>query len=255
MKHAPSHILLEVCVGSVADVEAALAAGADRLELCSALELGGLTPSTALVEATLSVSPVPIVVMVRPRAGGFCYDDHEFKMMLRDACRFLEMGASGIVFGILDRQGRIDRPRSQDLIHLADSFETVFHRAFDFVRDRRSAIDQLAEMECSRILTSGGKHNAHAGASALRALITYAGRRIEILPAGGINAENAAEIVRIAGCNQVHIGASMPQDDGSIDDTGGVQLCDSRFMKGTSYRGVAADAVSATVAALQVFKT
>jgi copper homeostasis protein len=250
MNQASSHILLEVCVGSVADIDAAVTAGADRLELCSALELGGLTPSIGLVEAALSVSPVPVVVMVRPRAGGFCYDRHEFDVMLRDAGRFLEMGVSGIVFGILDRHGRVDRSRSQDLINLADSLDTVFHRAFDFVTDRRAALDELIELECTRILTSGGEPTANEGASMIRELIAHAEGRIEILPGGGINADNVAELVRATRCDQVHIGGSMPNYDGSIAGER-IQLCDRRFMRGASYRAVNGAAVTATVAALQ----
>jgi copper homeostasis protein len=249
-------VLVEVCVGSLADVEASVAAGADRLELCGALELGGLTPSLGLAEAALSVSPVPVVVMVRPRAGGFRYDRHEFDVMLRDAGRFLEMGASGIVFGILDTQGRIDVPRSRELVGLAGPFESVFHRAFDFVGHpegaRRSALEALIEMGCTRVLTSGGKSTASEGAVTIGEMIAHAAGRIQILPAGGINAENVAQIVQATGANQVHIGASAPQSDGSITGAPSIQICDGRFMQGTAYRAVAGEVVAATVAALSI---
>jgi copper homeostasis protein len=250
MNQSPPHILLEVCVGSLADIEAAVAAGAGRLELCSALELGGLTPSIGLVEAALSASPIPIIVMVRPRAGGFCYDRHEFEVMLRDAGRFLEMGASGIAFGILDKHGRIDRARSLELINLANSLDAVFHRAFDFVSEEVAALDELVELECTRVLTSGGKPAAAEGTSIIRQLIDHAAGHIEVLPGGGINSENVVEIVRETGCCQVHLGAAIARDDGSIADAS-IPLCDRRFMQGTSHRVVNADALAATVAALQ----
>lgn len=244
-------ILLEVCVGSVADVEAAMSAGADRLELCSALEVGGLTPSLGLVEAVLAISPVPVVVMVRPRAGGFCYDAHEFAVMLRDAGRFLEMGASGIVFGILDRAGQIDVARSQELVHLADELDTVFHRAFDFVADQRAALDALIGIGCARVLTSGGAATAYGGAPRIRELIVQAAVQIGILPGGGINAANAAQLVRATGCTQIHVGGSVVQDDGSIASSTPIQLNDSRCASGVAYRAVDATAVAAVASALQ----
>ena len=107
MTNDADRVQVEVCVGSVADVSVAAAAGADRVELCSGLELGGLTPSAGLVETVLAESSIPVVVMLRPRAGGFCYDRSEFAAMLRDARRLLDLGARGVAFGVLDRQGRI----------------------------------------------------------------------------------------------------------------------------------------------------
>src|SRR5687768_16248646 len=109
-------VLVEVCVGSVADIEAAATAGADRAELCGGLEAGGLTPSLGLVETALAAGRLPIVAMLRPRAGGFAYDRHEFDAMLRDARRFVELGVSGVVFGMFQRQGVVDRARSRELV-------------------------------------------------------------------------------------------------------------------------------------------
>lgn len=244
-------ILLEVCVGSVADAEAAIAAGADRLELCSALELGGLTPSDGLVEAVLAISPVPVAVMVRPRSGGFCYDDHEFRVMLRDAGRFLAAGAGGIVFGILNCAGRIDAARSQELIRLADGLDSVCHRAFDFVTDQRAALDALIGIGCTRVLTSGGQPTASAGAAAIRELILHAAGRIQILPGGGINAGNAVQLVGKTGCTQLHVGGSVAHDDGSIAGVTPIPLNDRRFASGFAYRAVETALVAAVAAALR----
>jgi copper homeostasis protein len=246
-----SEIFVEVCVASVADVEAAMMAGANRAELCSAPELGGLTPSVGLVEQVLAASRVPVVVMLRPRAGGFCYDRHEFAAMLADAERFLELGARGVVFGVLDRSGKIDLPRMREVVQRAGAAQTVFHRAFDFVDDRRAALDQLIAAGCTRILTSGGKPTAMEGAEAIRELIAHAQGRIEVLPAGQIRAANVVDLVRETGCTQVHLGAAMAIDDGSIAAEPGIELCDARFMRGYAHRAVAGDAVSATLKALR----
>jgi copper homeostasis protein len=251
MSNGTARVLVEVCVGSVADIERAVTAGADRIELCSALELGGLTPSLGLVETSLAASPIPIVTMLRPRAGGFRYDGHEFAAMRRNAERFLELGASGIVFGVLDEHGQIDIPRCREVVSSIGAAQVVFHRAFDFVRDQRSALDILIDLGITRVLTSGGKPTAIEGAHEIRKLILHAAKRIEILPGGGINAENVVEIVRATGCNQVHLGAAVPHNDGSIADTAGIELVDRRFMSGAAYRAVSCESVTDTVAALR----
>ena len=251
MSNGASRILVEVCVGSVADIERAVAAGADRVELCSALELGGLTPSFGLVETALATSSIPVVVMLRPRAGGFRYDHHEFAAMLRDAERFLDLGASGVVFGILNEHGQIDVARCGELLRTAGAAQTIFHRAFDFVPDQRAALDTLIELGITRVLTSGGKSTAAEGTSMIRELISHAAGRIEVMPGGGINADNVLEIVHATGCNQVHVGASSAQVDGSIVDTRGIELVDGRFMQGVVHRAVSCESIAETVTALR----
>ncbi len=251
MSRGSKTVLLEVCVGSIADIETAIAAGADRLELCGALELGGLTPSIGLVEQAIEISSKPIIVMLRPRAGGFCYDRHEFAGMLVDAERFLSLGASGVAFGVLDRGSKVDVVRVREVVQLADAAESVFHRAFDFVADKRAAIDQLAHAGCSRVLTSGGQPTAKEGAGTLRELISHAAGRIEVLPAGGIRAANILDLVRQTGCSQVHMGAGVAVSDHSISDGSQVDLCDARFTRGYSHRIVNGEEVKAAIAAMQ----
>jgi copper homeostasis protein len=245
-----SEFLVEVCVGSVSDVGAATMAGADRVELCSATELGGLTPSVGLVEGAVAASRVPVVVMLRPRSGGFCYDRHEFAVMLADVERFLYLGASGIAFGVLEKGGRIDLSRTREIIERAGAAETVFHRAFDFVTDQRAALDQLIEVGCTRIVTSGGRPTAKEGTATIRDLIAHAKGRIEVLPAGHIREENVGDLVRDTGCTQVHLGAATAIDDGSITGQSAIELNDARFMCGYAHRALAGDVVTATVAAL-----
>ncbi len=244
-------ILIEVCVGSVADVALAATAGAGRVELCGGLELGGLTPSLGTMETVLAASSVPVVVMLRPRAGGFCYDRHEFAAMLRDADQFLKMGVEGIVFGVLDRRGYIDAPRCREIVACAGTHDTVFHRAFDFVANWRAELDVLVDIRCTRVLTSGGQLSALAGAATLREMNDYAAGRIEVLPGGGIRADNAAEIVRRTHCRQVHIGVAGPGNDGTLTGERGIELCDRRFLECANYRVVDNAALEATVAALR----
>jgi copper homeostasis protein len=209
-----SSVSVEVCAGSVADVAVAALAGADRVELCAALELGGLSPSIGLAETVIEFSPLPVVVMVRPRAGDFLYDRHEFAAMLRDAERFLSLGAAGIVFGILDRSGSIDQSRTRELIDMACPRAAVFHRAFDLVADWRAGIDALSELGCRRILTSGGGQTAQPNAGRLSEMIDTAADRLEIMPGGGIRADNVVEVVRRTHCRQVHTGAVAHVGDG-----------------------------------------
>jgi copper homeostasis protein len=251
MNDEPGTVLLEVCVGSIADIEAAIAAGADRVELCAALELGGLTPSVGLVERAIEVASVPVIVMLRPRAGGFCYDRHEFAAMLADAQRFLDLGASGLAFGVLDRGGRVDVARMREIVQRTGAAESVFHRAFDFVADQRAAIDQLAEIGCTRVLTSGGKRTANEGVDTIRELIHHANGRIELLPAGGIRANNVVDLVRHTGSTQVHMGAGMAVSDHSILGNSRVALSDACVTSGHSHRVVNQEEVAAAIATLR----
>lgn len=251
MNEGGSHVLLEVCVGSVADAEAAVVAGAQRLELCAGLEIGGLTPSLGLLEEVVAGCAVPVIAMLRPRAGGFCYDRHEFAAMLRDADHFLAAGAAGIAFGIIDREGNLDRSRSRELVERAGSRQTMVHRAFDFTSDQAAALEQLVELGVTRILSSGGQPTALAGAERLGQLNELAAGRIELMAGGGVNADNAVEIIRQSGVRQIHIGASAPADDQSVAVEAVINLNDQRFMTGVAYRAVVKERVLATVAAIR----
>jgi copper homeostasis protein len=223
----PSHrVLLEVCVGSLADARAAADAGAGRLELCSALELGGLTPSLALVEQVVGEVDLPVVVMLRPRCGGFCYSDDEARGMLRDAELALAAGASGLAFGFLETSGLIDVPRTNKLVELAGGKQTVFHRAFDFVPNLAAALDVLIDLGVTRVLTTGGATSAIEGAESLRQLIDRAMDRIEILPGGGISAVHVVQLVAASGCKQIHVGAATSDDDKSIAADEAARFCD-----------------------------
>lgn len=243
-------MMVEMCVGSIADIQAAISAGANRVELCAGLELGGLTPSAGLLEAALSCCPLPIIIMVRPRAGGFCYDRYEFAIMLRDAERMVSMGAAGIAFGVLTKDGRVDASRTRELTHAAGQATAVFHRAFDFVVDQRAALETLANAGVSRVLSSGGRASAIEGAAVLRRLIEQANAHIQILPAGGINARNVRELVAATGCDQVHIGSATCAFDGTVRPQS-IELCDFKSLMGGGHRAVAQDSAREVVQTLR----
>jgi copper homeostasis protein len=200
-----SRIVVEICCENLADAVAAEAAGADRLELAQALELGGLTPSPGLALVVGARVTMPFVAMVRPRGGDFVHADGEINVMERDAVLLLEAGASGIVFGCLTEDGRIAERACARLIAAAGDAETVFHRAFDRVKDPLDALETLIALGVSRVLTSGGAKTALEGADRIRALVERADGRIEILPGGGIREENVEQVVRRTGCTQVHL--------------------------------------------------
>lgn len=214
-------IRIEVAVASVEDAQTAEAAGADRLELCSALELGGLTPSLGMLLAIKKAVSIPVVTMLRPRAGGFVYSDADVRTIERDAELFLSHGATGIVFGFLTGERMIDVSRVERLVRLARGKETVFHRSFDLTVDPMAALDSLIELGVTRVLTSGQAADAPAGAELIRQLLERAAGRIEILPGGGITPENAAALVAKTGARQIHGSFSQVRDDPATPVCGG----------------------------------
>lgn len=204
---------LEICTASVEDCVAAEAGGADRVELNAALMLGGLTPSLgALIEARHAVT-IPIIAMIRPRAGGFCYSAADFRTMQRDLDLALTHGADGIAVGVLHPDGTLDRERCAQLIAQAEGHPVVFHRAFDVVPDPWTTLEQLIDLGFTRILTSGQEASAYNGAATIAKLIQQAGGRIEILPGGGINRFTVADVVTRTGCDQVHASLTMLEAD------------------------------------------
>ncbi len=210
-------VLIEAVCCSVDDCVEAAAAGVDRIELCASLWVGGLTPSLGtLIESRARVD-LPLLVMMRPRAGGFCYTAAGFATLLRDVELACAHGAAGVVFGVLTADGSVDRARAADIVALARAAgkETVFHRAFDVVPDPRSALDALIDLGVTRVLTSGRLPTALEGAPLIRELMAQAADRIEILPGGGIREANAAAVVQATGARQIHLGPFTPRPDRS----------------------------------------
>ena len=202
-----ARVLLEICCGSIDDAIEAEKGGADRVELCSALFLGGLTPSMGTIQEVKRRLKIPIMVMVRPRGGGFAYSEAEMASMERDTEAAVENGADGVVFGILRSDGRVDRARSQRIRQLIGKRQAVFHRAFDVTPDPFKALEQLVDLGITRVLTSGQKDTVPEGVELIAELVERAGGRIGILPGGGIRPFNVLEVVERTGCRQVHMTA------------------------------------------------
>ena len=210
-----AHILLEICCGSLSDAIEAQSGGADRVELCAALFLGGLTPSGATLSLAKEKLTIPVMAMVRPRDAGFCYSPVEFEVMERETELFLDQGADGIVFGILRPDRTIDVERCRRIRYQIGERQAVFHRAFDVVPDPFRAVDELIELGFTRVLTSGQQPTALEGGALIRRLVDHARGRIEILPGAGIRPSNVAQLLAQTGCTQVHATAFRQQEDPS----------------------------------------
>jgi len=209
-------ILVEICCGSLEDALEAEQGGAERAELCSALFLGGLTPSLGTVIEAKARLKIPIMVMIRPRGGGFCYTGPEMAVMERDTVLAVEQGADGIVFGILNADGSIAEERCRRIRKLIGDRQAVFHRAFDVTPEPFRSLDQLVGLGFTRVLTSGQEDTAPEGASLIRRLIEYAGDRIQVLPGGGIKLNSLRQVVELTGCKQVHLTAFKTRPDTSV---------------------------------------
>lgn len=201
--------ILEVAANSVASALAAEAGGADRVELCSALEVGGLTPSHATIALALERLHIPVHVLVRPRAGDFVFDDLDCEVMQRDIEDCKALGCAGVVIGVLDPDGNVDAPRCRRLIDAAHGLSVTFHRAFDFAREPSAALDAIIGLGCDRLLTSGQADNASAGAALIRGLIERARGRITVMPGGGIDARNIAAVAAATGAREFHASAKV----------------------------------------------
>jgi copper homeostasis protein len=209
--------LLEI---SVQNVEAALAAergGADRIELCENLSVGGVTPGTHLISASRAQVRVPIFVMIRPRAGDFVYSTAELTEMKRSIVGAKESGMDGVVLGVLSEEHRVDIERARELVELAKPLPVTFHRAFDEAVDLPQALEAVIQAGAHRILTSGGAKSAPQGAAVLAELVAAAEGRVAIVPGAGINAVNVLQLARQTGAREFHSGLSTALPYGSDD--------------------------------------
>ena len=198
--------VLEICCGSYEDALAAYRAGAKRIELNSALYLGGLTPSLGTLRLVKKNTDLKVIAMVRPRGAGFCYSEADFEVMKMDAEILMENGADGIAFGCLDKNGNIHIEQTKEMINVIKKYhgEVVFHRAFDCVKDPYESMEKLIAMGVDRVLTSGLKAKAMDGIESIAKLQEHYGEKIEILAGSGVNASNILEIMEKAGISQVH---------------------------------------------------
>lgn len=199
--------VLEIAANSLASALAAQEGGASRIELCSALELGGLTPSPGQVALVRDKLSIPVYVLIRPRAGDFAYAEEEHATMLADIAYCAAAGCDGVVVGALTADGDVDVTRCRELVSAANGIDVTFHRAIDVCRDPAAALEAIIGLGCARVLSSGGAASAMEGSANLRRLIEHAAGRIEIMPGAGIGAGNIAALMAATGAREFHASA------------------------------------------------
>lgn len=205
-------IKIEVCAASVQSALNAQQGGAHRVELCTALELGGLTPSPTTIQMTRSLLDIEVFVLIRPRAGDFYYSDLEFEIIKQDIlfCKNLRANEKGkkidgVVVGLLKKDGEVDVLRTKELVQLAAPMQVTFHRAFDRAKDPFASLEKIISTGAHRILTSGQHPNAIEGKELLQRLVKKSNNRITIMPGAGINAGNILEIIQSTQANEFHL--------------------------------------------------
>ena len=220
-------ISIEVCVDSVASAVAAEGGGGARVELCSNLLEGGITPSAGMIELVRQQISIGLQVMIRPRGGDFCYSADEFEVMRRDILVAKKLGADGIVAGILDAKGNVDIERTRQLVDLARPLNVTFHRAIDMSVHLFRAAEDVCQTGANRLLTSGGEQTAWQGVETIARLVKAVRSRISVIACGGINVGNAASIVERTGVKEIHVGLGSsfaephaPLQSASLDGIG-----------------------------------
>ncbi len=198
---------MEICADSVHSAITAQEAGAQRMELCDNLVEGGTTPSAGMIKLSRQHLSIGLHVLIRPRRGDFLYSDLEFEVMKQDIAVAKQLGADGVVLGVLLPDGNIDVPRTRELIALARPLSVTFHRAFDLTPDPFRALDDLLNLGVDRLLTSGQKPSAPEGAELIAALREKAGTNLVILPGGGINEQNISSLLEKTGVTEIHASA------------------------------------------------
>lgn len=204
-----SSVSLEVCANSLTSALAAQEGGAVRVELCENLKEGGTTPSAGQILLARKLLHIKLYVLIRPREGDFLYTDVEYQIMMADIRYCIEAGCDGVVIGMLNADGTIDKERCLEMVRLAKQWGlgVTFHRAFDMCTDQLQALEDIIEMGCERILTSGGKSTAMEGATVINHLVEQAAGRISIMPGSGVSEANVADLVHFTGVTEVHSSA------------------------------------------------
>jgi len=195
---------LEICVESLESAVAAEQGGAQRIELCSALREGGITPSAGLMRAVRARVSLGVHVMIRPRGGDFLYSDEEFAVMRDDISLASHFGVDGVVLGLLTAEGDVDVERTRELVELARPLEVTFHRAIDMTRDLKTAVNDVVKTGANRILTSGGAASAAHGLEQIAGMVDAAGDRLRIMVGGGVRPSNVQQIARATRATAFH---------------------------------------------------
>jgi copper homeostasis protein len=221
--------MIEICVDSVDSAVRAQNAGANRIELCSSLLEGGLTPPLSLVQMVCQSVKIPVHVMIRPRGGDFLYSDAEFQQMKMDIHHFLNTKVKGLVFGILCSDGAIDNDRCRELISISEPLQVTFHRAFDMTSDPFLALEEIIALGANTILTSGHRQIAEDGFELIQELVKRSGGRISIMAGGGVNASNV-QLLHEAGVRDFHFTARKKVDGGMKYRNESLQSIGSQFL-------------------------
>ena len=204
--------ILESCVDMVESAFEAKKGGANRIELCSNLIIGGTTPDIHLFNLVREHLDIKINVLVRPRFGDFCYSDYEFDIMKRDVEMFRQAGANGVVIGILSVDGSLDIERMKELINISQGMEITLHRAFDLCRDPFEALEQTKKLGINTILTSGQKNNCLAGKHLIKELVLRANNEVDILVGGGVHADIMNEMLSYTKATSFHMSGKITVD-------------------------------------------
>jgi copper homeostasis protein len=196
--------IIEIATTDFISTEAAVKGGADRIELCSALSEGGLTPSFGLIKICRQKFSLPLFPIIRPRGGDFLYNEDEYRIIKSDVELCKEIGCDGVVVGFLKKGGKIDRKRIAEIVELAYPMEVTFHRAFDRCIDPFEALEEIIDAGCQRILTSGQQPTAIEGVELIKKLISAADGRIIIMPGSGLKKDNIKEVATLTGAEEFH---------------------------------------------------
>lgn len=211
-------MIVEICANGLESAHNAQTGGADRIELCSQLAVGGLTPPRKEILDVLSVLKIEIHVLIRPRKGDFVYSDEELNAMIKDIEYCKEIGCQGVVSGVLTSEGHIDLIATKRLIDAAKGMNFTYHRAFDECKEPKKAIENLIDLGISRLLSSGQEHKAIDGLELLIQLKKQVGDRLEIMPGSGVNADNVHAFKK-AGFPSIHLSATSNKKDAKVSDS------------------------------------
>ncbi|MCW8328015.1 copper homeostasis protein CutC [Photobacterium sp. SDRW27] len=207
---------IEVCIDNIESLHYAQQGGATRIELCSSLALGGLTPNFGLMQLAAKHASIPVYAMIRPRQGDFLFSDQDVEIMLADIYAVKKAGLQGVVVGVLNAQGQVDSVILRSLIKEAGSLGVTFHRAIDQCPEPFEALESIMSAGCERVLTSGLEASALDGAEMLRRMVDYCGNKLSIMAGAGVTADNVAEIIQKSNVHEVHLSGKSTRPSNMI---------------------------------------
>lgn len=243
--------LVEICVDSVESATVAEAAGAGRIELCSSLSEGGVTPSAGLIESVRRNIGIKVHVLIRPRGGDFLYSDNDFSVMRRDIEIAGEYGADGIVTGLLNSDGTVDVERTALLTEYAAPMSVTFHRAFDMCRDPKKALEDIVSAGAARILTSGQARTAIEGAQLIKNLCAESAGKITVMPGGGIDEYNIALLAGTTGAREYHLSGRRQRESRMTFRRKGIYMGDPRLQSEYTIKSADAERIRAIIMILK----